>query len=141
MNFYEFSQINNNEMGIVVYKTEDPKLYNDIYEEARRLIRNSDEGISDEIKGTLEKAVLKEESNKNNKTNIEGFCIRCGTKIKMDPEYPYCLTDYQKWKKFSDKTYQERSGVCHICGKPNRSSMEKPVCINCYKQNRNLFKN
>ena len=132
MNFYEFSQLNNNEMGIAVDKLEDTQLYNDINEEAKRLIR-----ISEEIKVTIEKIIPKEELSKNG----EGYCIRCGTKIKINPEHPYCLADYQKWKKFEDKTYLEKKGVCHICGAPNTSSMEKPVCMDCYKKNKNLFKN
>jgi len=131
MNFYEFSQMNNNEMGIAVYKSEDAQLYNDINEEARRLIR-----ISEEIKVTVEKVIPKEEVSNNN----EGYCIRCGTRITADPEHPYCLTDYQKWKKFEDEKYEEKTGVCHLCGKHNASSMEKPVCMNCYKKNKKLFK-
>lgn len=51
MNLYEFSQVNNNEMGIYVVKETDPTLYNEIYEEVKRLIR-----ISDEIIVTVEKA-------------------------------------------------------------------------------------
>jgi phosphatidylserine/phosphatidylglycerophosphate/cardiolipin synthase-like enzyme len=43
MNLYEFSQVNNNEMGIHIDKATDPDLYKDIYEEAQRLIRISDE--------------------------------------------------------------------------------------------------
>ena len=43
MNLYEFSQVNNQEMGIYVTKSEDPELYAAIYDEARRLIRISDE--------------------------------------------------------------------------------------------------
>ncbi len=132
MNFYEFSQMNNNEMGIVVYKSEDQKLYEEINDEVKRLIR-----ISDEIRVTVEKVASKEELNKNS----DGYCIRCGTRIKLDPEHPYCLTDYQKWKKFEDTAYIEKNGACHICGKPNNSSMEKPVCKDCYKKNKKLFKN
>jgi phosphatidylserine/phosphatidylglycerophosphate/cardiolipin synthase-like enzyme len=132
MNFYEFSQMNNNEMGIVVYKSEDQKLYEEINDEVKRLIR-----ISDEIRVTIEKVPSKEELNKNN----DGYCIRCGTRIKLDPEHPYCLADYQKWKKFEDTSYIEKNGVCHICGKPNTSSMEKPGCKDCYNKNKKLFKN
>src|SRR3989344_7286913 len=132
MNLYKFSQENNEEMGIVVFKAEDEKLYNDIYEEALRLNRGSEE-----IKITVEKVVPKEESNGSSK----GHCIRCGCEIKKDPEHPYCPTDYQKWKKFEDATYEEKDGVCHICGKPNKSSMEKPACPDCYKKNKKLFKN
>jgi len=132
MNFYEFSQVNNNEMGIVVYKSEDEQLYNAINEEANRLKR-----ISEEIKVTVEKIISKEELSKNGK----GHCIRCGTNIKMDPEHPYCLTDYQKWKEFEDETYVEKTGFCHMCGKSHTSSMKKPVCMVCYKKNKKLFKN
>jgi len=54
MNLYEFSQVNNNEMGIYVVKETDPDLYNEIYEEVKRLIR-----ISDEIIVSVEKAPTK----------------------------------------------------------------------------------
>lgn len=54
MNLYEFSQVNNNEMGIYVVKDTDPTLYNEIYEEVKRLIR-----ISDEIIVSVEKAPTK----------------------------------------------------------------------------------
>ena len=54
MNLYEFSQVNNNEMGIYVVKETDPTLYNEIYEEVKRLIR-----ISDEIIVSVEKAQIK----------------------------------------------------------------------------------
>ncbi|MBN2712147.1 MAG: phospholipase D family protein [Planctomycetes bacterium] len=57
MNLYEFSQINNNEMGILVRRDEDASLYHEVYEEAQRLIR-----VSDEVKLTVEKVVKKEES-------------------------------------------------------------------------------
>ncbi len=57
LNLYEFSQINNNEMGILIYRGEDAVLYKDAYEEAQRIIR-----ISDEIKVSLEK--VKKVSNK-----------------------------------------------------------------------------
>ncbi len=62
-------------------------------------------------------------------------------KIKKDIDHPYCFTDFQKWVKFSDKNYQEKNGFCHICGKPNTSSMEKPVCKASYNKNKKLFKN
>ncbi|MEA5420548.1 phospholipase D family protein [Spirulina sp. CCNP1310] len=57
LNLYEFSQINNNEMGILIYRGEDAVLYKDAYEEAQRIIR-----ISDEIKVSFEK--VKKVSNK-----------------------------------------------------------------------------
>lgn len=50
MNLYEFSQVNNNEMGILILRNEDSELYKEAYDEARRIIR-----ISDEVRISLEK--------------------------------------------------------------------------------------
>ena len=49
LNLYEFSQVNNNEMGILVRKYEDNEVFKDAYEEAQRIIR-----ISDEVRNTLD---------------------------------------------------------------------------------------
>lgn len=43
LNLYEFSQVNNNEMGILVERDHDESLYADAYDEAQRIIRISDE--------------------------------------------------------------------------------------------------
>ena len=48
LNLYEFSQVNNNEMGIYIERDDGP-LYQDAYAEAQRIIR-----ISDEVKITLD---------------------------------------------------------------------------------------
>lgn len=50
MNLYEFSQVNNNEMGILIHRAEDSELYRDTFEEAQRIIR-----ISEEVRISLEK--------------------------------------------------------------------------------------
>ncbi|WP_455233326.1 phospholipase D-like domain-containing protein [Geopseudomonas aromaticivorans] len=43
LNLYEFSQVNNNEMGIYLSREDDAATYRDAYEEAQRLVRVSDE--------------------------------------------------------------------------------------------------
>ncbi len=50
LNLYEFSQVNNNEMGIFVDRDIDAELYKDTYSEAQRIIR-----ISDEVRISLDK--------------------------------------------------------------------------------------
>ena len=62
MNLYDFSQQNNNEMGIYVNKNDSSELYNDIEKEVDRLIR-----ISELISDSIEKIELKE------KTYAKGF--------------------------------------------------------------------
>src|SRR3546814_16543937 len=43
LNLYEFSQVNNNEMGILIQRSDDAELYRDAYEEAQPIIRISEE--------------------------------------------------------------------------------------------------
>lgn len=43
MNLYEFSQVNNNEMGVYILREQEPDLYRETYEEAQRLIRISEQ--------------------------------------------------------------------------------------------------
>jgi phosphatidylserine/phosphatidylglycerophosphate/cardiolipin synthase-like enzyme len=50
LNLYEFSQVNNNEMGVLIRRTDDAELYKDAYEEAQRIIR-----ISEEVRISLER--------------------------------------------------------------------------------------
>ena len=50
LNLYEFSQVNNNEMGVFISRDNDSAMYKDTYEEAQRIIR-----ISDEVRISLKK--------------------------------------------------------------------------------------
>src|SRR5690606_3283161 len=68
LNLYEFSQVNNNEMGISVRKYEDDDVFKDAYEEAQRIIRISEEvRISlDEVKtGKVEEQTEREIEQEN----------------------------------------------------------------------------
>ncbi len=57
LNLYEFSQVNNNEMGLLIRRAEDSQLYKDAYEEAQRIIR-----ISDEVRISLERVTSEPEA-------------------------------------------------------------------------------
>ena len=56
LNLYEFSQVNNNEMGILIRRGEDAELYRDAYDEAQRIIR-----ISDEVRISMERVANSDE--------------------------------------------------------------------------------
>lgn len=57
LNLYEFSMVNNNEMGVLIDRLADVDLYRDAYEEAQRIIR-----ISDEVRITLERVERRPDS-------------------------------------------------------------------------------
>ncbi|MEZ4641938.1 MAG: phospholipase D family protein [Chloroflexota bacterium] len=135
MNLYEYSQVNNEEMGIYVTKDSDAQLYDDIYQSARRLIR-----ISDEVRLSAEKVDPQEKQIIEAEIGIpdnEGFCLRCGISIKLNPQAPYCYEHYKSWKRYENRDYQEN--YCHICGKEYSTSMARPVCLDCYKTHKRLF--
>ena len=69
LNLYEFSQVNNNEMGILIQKEEDAEVFKDAYEEAQRIIRISDEvRISlDEVKTEIAAESVNEAGENNQK--------------------------------------------------------------------------
>ncbi|MBK1646045.1 DNA repair protein [Thiocapsa imhoffii] len=58
LNLYEFSQVNNNEMGVLIRRTDDGELYKDAYQESQRIIR-----ISEEVRISLERVSSEVESN------------------------------------------------------------------------------
>jgi len=135
MNLYEFSQVNNEEMGILVVKSEDPALYTSVYEEAMRLIR-----ISDEVRVTVEKITPPEvyfEPAGRRSARAQaaspgiGYCIRCHATLNPDPTRPLCKDCYPKWKQFENADYEEK--FCHLCGKSAKSTMRKPTCYECYR--------
>jgi phosphatidylserine/phosphatidylglycerophosphate/cardiolipin synthase-like enzyme len=83
LNLYEFSQINNNEMGILIRRTEDAELYKDAYEEAQRIIR-----ISDEVRITLERVVIEpddksEADEKSDKLTSSKLAQKLGMKTNV----------------------------------------------------------
>ncbi|ADI73382.1 hypothetical protein Metev_0467 [Methanohalobium evestigatum Z-7303] len=139
MNMYRYSEVHNNEMGIYVSKDSDPKLYSDIYDEAKRLIRYSEEDINSNDKSTSD--VFKKQSNTKNNSNKSdnGYCIRCGDSISLNPMYPYCKKCFSTWKKKGDENIEE--SACHICGKSNKSNISKakPTCYNCYKKYKDTY--
>lgn len=66
LNLYEFSQINNNEMGVLIRREEDSELYRDTYDEAQRIIR-----ISDEVRITLERVSADSKGEEEGKAESE----------------------------------------------------------------------
>jgi len=130
MNLYEFSEVNNNEMGIYVTKQEDTQLYHDIYAEVQRLIR-----ISDELQISVEKVISNEPAMETPSPAplVEtAYCICCKVEIKRNPRAPYCLKCYREWTKIQNSTQVER--YCHTCGCEHTTSLAKPMCYNCFKQ-------
>ncbi|WP_321149618.1 phospholipase D family protein, partial [Aeromonas jandaei] len=82
LNLYEFSQVNNNEMGVLIHRSEDHDLYRDAYDEAQRIIR-----VSDEIRITLERVA--NDSDEDDKVTVAAnsetapVCPKCGSTMVL----------------------------------------------------------
>ncbi|WP_435950516.1 phospholipase D family protein [Psychrobacter sp. DM8] len=90
LNLYEFSQVNNNEMGVLIFRNDDAKLYADTYEEAQRIIR-----ISDEVRMSLEKVSEKAAATDNRITDDKNKTVdnHSSTKlVEMTPNYSKLTT-------------------------------------------------
>ena len=114
MNLYEFSQINNNEMGLLVSREKDPELYNEILQESMRIVR-----VSEEIRVKIARVDATENRREYSgaKTTQEkprptlenpknGFCIRC--KVAL-PWSWYCKGCYG-----FDREQNIRGKVSHV---------------------------
>lgn len=131
MNLYEFSQLNNNEMGIYVSKDNDGDLYKEIYGEVQRLLT-----ISEEIRVTVQKVDANTKDKKDSKTNHNknvksqkstGYCIRTGVEIPFDLDKPLCFEAYKKWNEYGDPDYPEK--FCHF---QESLQTERQVIVNLF---------
>ena len=134
MNLYEFSQVNNNEMGIYIERSSDPDLYKDIYNEVQRLIRTSDEIVVSVEKAKKEAAPAAKSEPQATVSKKNGFCIRTGVEIPFSVEKPMSYEAYKIWSKYSDSEYPEK--FCHFSGEPSNgdTSVSRPILKKNWKK-------
>lgn len=147
MNLYDFSEVNNDEMGILVSAKDDRQLYNKVRDDVLRIAENS-EVISKAatakptttVTPPVTRAASREPQRKPEPSigiPTSGFCIRDKAVIPADPGKPYCNRCFQSWNRFKNPEYEENH--CHICGNENDSTMEKPACRSCYRKYKDIL--
>ena len=154
MNLYEFSQVNNIEMGVLVDRDEDGPLYDAIYAEAQAILRGSDDmdvSAAVQVKNRKARTVTDRKAGRGGKTEQtrpskssqagervhRGFCIRCRGELAADPGKPYCAGCFKSWARYKNKVYKENH--CHLCGKDHDATLQHPVCRPCFKRHRASF--
>jgi len=86
LNLYEFSQVNNNEMGVHISREDDSDMYRDAYDEAQRIIR-----ISDEVRISLQKIeksiqqdeIIKSDESISDTNLVKITSSKLATKLKL----------------------------------------------------------
>ena len=78
LNLYEFSQVNNNEMGVLIRRSEDNELYRDAYEESQRIIR-----ISEEVRITLKRVAQDDTETEEDEPTPKLTSSKLGQSLKL----------------------------------------------------------
>ena len=63
--------------------------------------------------------------------------MRCKTDLPANPTQPYCKRCYASWKRYANKTYEEKH--CHTCGKEHKATLLKPLCSACYSKYKDVL--
>ena len=143
MNLYDFSEANNDEMGLRVSAKDEPELYKKILSDVRRIAKYSEvrkAAIAKPAPAVKARPAPKPAPSKPAPTSgipKVGFCIRDKASIPANPIKPYCDRCYRSWNRYKDPEYEEKH--CHICGKENDSTMVKPLCLPCYRRHKDDF--
>ena len=128
MNLYDYSQIHNTEMGILVSREDDSALYQDIAEEVKRIIAltsDTDDRGSEQLPNPVDSDL-----DVTNKPTT-GFCIKCGIAVPHDVTRPYCRNCYRKWAR-KGKNKSQKTRRCHKCNTSTGTTFSKPLCKMCY---------
>ena len=159
MNLYEYSQNNNEEMGVLVTRKDDEELYQDVIKlvehwesigEKQSLMR----GLLRSVKAAMEPETKTPKPTKavpslatlmaqGRRASVpkEGYCIRCHDSVEIDASdlKPYCLSCYGKRRrsKVGDK-YKEN--FCLFCGESEKTTLKKPACLTCYDRYEEVVK-
>lgn len=122
MNMYEFSEKHNREMGVLL-NARDPA-YASAVQEVSSIIAASQER-------SVAAARASPRSHPHGHTRSSGACIRCQADIPRNPWRPLCEACYEIWSRYQDADYQEQ--WCHLCGRPEATSVNRPLCRRCYR--------
>lgn len=138
MNLYDYSEMNNREMGVSLKKSEDKDAFEKAYKEAKAIKDGSEhKKLKNSRQSGQTKKSINNKSNSKDRYNKkykkhEGYCIRCGMELSFNPGQPLCRDCYDSWSWYGNIDYPEK--YCHMCGKHEETTMEKPLCYNCYKK-------
>ena len=91
LNLYDFSINNNIEMGILISKAQDPEIYEDIENEVRHIVEQSQEPA-----WRKQKSIVRRFFNRMKKPEAQAFCIRCKATIDKNTEKPFCKDCLEK---------------------------------------------
>ena len=154
LNFYEYSMINNKEMGVLYDNTNpaDQEIYSKALEHVKFIEENSNDkpfelassktvqnSTGESKNETTQKQPAVISATKKSKVKQTGYCIRTGKEIPFDVKKPLSIDAYKKWNDFGDPDYPEK--YCHFSGEPSngQTSVNKPILNKNWKKAKEIF--
>jgi phosphatidylserine/phosphatidylglycerophosphate/cardiolipin synthase-like enzyme len=148
LNLYDFSMINNKEMGVLIEKANanDVELFEDAYKEIDYINSTSQRftyKAQSILHGTVKQDAVtenKETKSLDNKSqNEKGYCIRTGVLIPFNMERPFSYDAFKKWNEHGNPDYPEK--FCHFSGEKSNdeTSMNKPILKKNWKKAKETF--
>ena len=149
MNLYDFSQANNIEMGVLLEAQGDADAFEDVAEEAERIISNAQQRHPDAATPQADPAPPSQteppaglrpgpptpsSDTADNVPAQRGYCIRCNARIPSDTSRPYCVSCFKEWADAGKGTPSEN--YCHLGGKEAKVHFKRPACKPCWRQSR-----
>ena len=154
LNFYEYSMINNKEMGVLYdnTKTEDQEIYSKALDHVKFIEENSNDKpfelssshvtpdlkVDKKTESPKLKSSIVSETKKSNVVQ-SGYCIRTGVEIPFSVEKPLSYDAFKSWSKYSDPEYSEK--FCHFSGEHSNGDtcVNRPILKKNWKKAKEIF--
>jgi phosphatidylserine/phosphatidylglycerophosphate/cardiolipin synthase-like enzyme len=145
LNLYQFSMVNNKEMGVLIDKSEvgDSDLFDEALKEVDYIKQTSKrfpfEVSKPQVTKTFEKSPPPKSPDKKESSKPNGYCIRTGVSIPFNPEKPLSYDAYKSWSQFSDPNYAEK--YCHFSGEESKGEtcVARPILYKNWKKAKEVF--
>ncbi|MBN1413123.1 MAG: phospholipase D family protein [Spirochaetales bacterium] len=152
MNLYDFSERNNREMGIYLTRKDDSEIYNQAFDEYKRILSLAKSTKPTEdyvVTGSTMTHSAPLQKYSANKLKVQGtgsilsrpiselfggkkgYCIRCKKRTDYDLNKPFCKECYPQVKQ-NQQNY--KANYCFECGARCITTLAQPLCNTCYKK-------
>ncbi len=132
LNLYESSQGSNREMSVSLERGEEAfsaamREVLSIVDASERIAPLSQQPFRD---AGAAAGILTERAERV-RTASNGYCIRCRCPLELNPGKPFCYQCWDEWAGGDEPTH--RRDYCHRCGERRDTSLDRPVCLPCYR--------
>lgn len=136
MNFYDYSEINNTELGVLLSHNADKEAFDDAITHCKEIVAESLLDVPMVPKAIHDKFNSQKANTPTYQNNVGskdyskvqmGYCIRSGVRIPLNHERPLSSEAYYIWSQYGDPGYPEK--YCHFTGEfsNGETSMSAPI--------------